>query len=108
MEWSGQNNFVASSEVPFEVDGSEAGILKSHGPLSFLKVCYPRNNKLRSKTVCSESFDINLKLEPFLNSIWSDDSFMPESCSTELMCMLHINRFMMLDTWFPWISQRQP
>ncbi|KMT07962.1 hypothetical protein BVRB_6g144960 [Beta vulgaris subsp. vulgaris] len=38
MEWSGQNNFVASSEVPFEVDGSEAGILKSHGPLSFLKV----------------------------------------------------------------------
>ncbi|GAB4854991.1 Serine carboxypeptidase-like 49 [Ancistrocladus abbreviatus] len=38
MEWSGQKDFVASHEVPFEVDGSEAGILKNHGPLSFLKV----------------------------------------------------------------------
>ena len=38
MEWSGQNEFVASSEVPFVVNGSEAGLLKSHGPLSFLKV----------------------------------------------------------------------
>ncbi|KAG6734371.1 hypothetical protein I3842_01G270000 [Carya illinoinensis] len=38
MEWSGQQQFVASPEVPFEVDGSEAGVLKSHGALSFLKV----------------------------------------------------------------------
>ncbi|CAA0814436.1 Serine carboxypeptidase-like 49 [Striga hermonthica] len=38
MEWSGRKDFVASPEVPFEVDGSEAGLLKSHGPLSFLKV----------------------------------------------------------------------
>ncbi|KAF2295630.1 hypothetical protein GH714_033352 [Hevea brasiliensis] len=38
MEWSGQKDFVASSEVPFEVDGSEAGVLRSHGPLAFLKV----------------------------------------------------------------------
>ena len=38
MEWPGQNEFVASSEVPFVVNGSEAGLLKSHGPLSFLKV----------------------------------------------------------------------
>ncbi|CAA3000566.1 serine carboxypeptidase-like [Olea europaea subsp. europaea] len=38
MEWSDKEEFVASSEVPFEVDGSEAGLLKSHGPLSFLKV----------------------------------------------------------------------
>ncbi|KAH9624815.1 hypothetical protein KSS87_018131 [Heliosperma pusillum] len=38
MKWSGQTDFVASPEVPFEVDGSQAGILKSHGPLSFLKV----------------------------------------------------------------------
>ncbi|CAH9116022.1 unnamed protein product [Cuscuta europaea] len=38
MEWAGQKEFVASSEVPFEVDGSEAGIVKRHGPLSFLKV----------------------------------------------------------------------
>ncbi|KAL2525887.1 Serine carboxypeptidase-like 49 [Abeliophyllum distichum] len=38
MEWSGQKEFVASSEIPFEVDGSKAGLLKSHGPLSFLKV----------------------------------------------------------------------
>ncbi|KAH7537131.1 serine carboxypeptidase-like [Ziziphus jujuba] len=38
MEWSGQKQFVASPEVPFLVDGSEAGVLKSYGPLSFLKV----------------------------------------------------------------------
>lgn len=38
MEWSGQKKFVESSDVAFEVDGVEAGVLKSHGPLSFLKV----------------------------------------------------------------------
>ncbi|KAL0320202.1 UNVERIFIED_CONTAM: Serine carboxypeptidase-like 49 [Sesamum radiatum] len=38
MEWSGQKEFNASPEVPFEVDGSEAGLLTSHGPLNFLKV----------------------------------------------------------------------
>ncbi|XP_027363665.1 serine carboxypeptidase-like [Abrus precatorius] len=38
MEWSGQKEFVASPEVPFVVNGSEAGLLKSYGPLSFLKV----------------------------------------------------------------------
>ncbi|KAK4279627.1 hypothetical protein QN277_011375 [Acacia crassicarpa] len=38
MEWSGQKEFVASAEAPFVVDGSEAGLLKNHGPLSFLKV----------------------------------------------------------------------
>lgn len=40
MEWSGQKEFVALPEVPFLVDGSEAGVLKSHGPLSFLKVSF--------------------------------------------------------------------
>lgn len=38
MEWSGQKEFVASPEIPFEVNGSEAGLLRSHGSLSFLKV----------------------------------------------------------------------
>lgn len=38
MEWSGKEAFVNSSEKPFTVDGKEAGVLKSHGPLSFLKV----------------------------------------------------------------------
>ncbi|KAL2326689.1 hypothetical protein Fmac_025747 [Flemingia macrophylla] len=38
MEWSGQKEFAASLEVPFVVDGLEAGLLKSYGPLSFLKV----------------------------------------------------------------------
>ncbi|KAG4954749.1 hypothetical protein JHK87_040343 [Glycine soja] len=37
MEWSGQKQFGASSTVPFLVDGVEAGTLKSHGPLAFLK-----------------------------------------------------------------------
>ncbi|KAF5180328.1 Serine carboxypeptidase-like [Thalictrum thalictroides] len=38
MEWSGQKDFVGSPTVSFRVDGAEAGQLKSHGPLSFLKV----------------------------------------------------------------------
>ncbi|TXG49454.1 hypothetical protein EZV62_025329 [Acer yangbiense] len=38
MEWSEQKEFVASPEVSFAVNGSDAGKLKSHGPLSFLKV----------------------------------------------------------------------
>ncbi|CAF2126983.1 unnamed protein product [Brassica napus] len=38
MEWSGKENFKASKEVPFLVDGKEAGKLKSYGQLSFLKV----------------------------------------------------------------------
>lgn len=38
MEWSGQSGFVSSSEIPFLVDGVEAGLLKTHGSLSFLKV----------------------------------------------------------------------
>jgi serine carboxypeptidase-like clade 4 len=40
MEWSGQKEFVASPEVPFIVDDSEAGVLKNNGPLSFLKVSF--------------------------------------------------------------------
>ncbi|KAA3453398.1 serine carboxypeptidase-like [Gossypium australe] len=38
MQWSGQKEFLASPEVPFIVDGAEAGILKTHGALGFLKV----------------------------------------------------------------------
>ncbi|KAI4302316.1 hypothetical protein MLD38_038077 [Melastoma candidum] len=38
MEWSEQDKFVHSAEVPFEVDGSEAGLMKNHGALTFLKV----------------------------------------------------------------------
>ncbi|KAG5126782.1 hypothetical protein JHK82_027617 [Glycine max] len=37
MEWSGQKEFATSLKVPFVVDGSEAGLLKIYGPLSFLK-----------------------------------------------------------------------
>ncbi|KAK2433874.1 serine carboxypeptidase [Trifolium repens] len=38
MKWSSQNQFVASKSVQFLVDDIEAGLLKSYGPLSFLKV----------------------------------------------------------------------
>ncbi|MCL7028626.1 hypothetical protein MKW94_000722 [Papaver nudicaule] len=38
MEWSGRQKYVASPNVPFVVDGAEAGLLKTYGPLSFLKV----------------------------------------------------------------------
>lgn len=38
MQWSGQKEFGGSSEIPFNVDGAAAGMLKTHGPLSFLKV----------------------------------------------------------------------
>ncbi|KAJ6395307.1 hypothetical protein OIU77_020548 [Salix suchowensis] len=38
LAWSGQKDFGAAPTVPFIVEGREAGQLKSHGPLSFLKV----------------------------------------------------------------------
>ncbi|KAL8136498.1 hypothetical protein V2J09_002499 [Rumex salicifolius] len=38
VEWSGKKAFVGARTVSFKVDGSEAGQLKSHGVLSFLKV----------------------------------------------------------------------
>ncbi|GKV01293.1 hypothetical protein SLEP1_g13858 [Rubroshorea leprosula] len=38
LNWSGQKDFLAAPIVPFVVDRKEAGKLKTHGPLSFLKV----------------------------------------------------------------------
>ncbi|KAI3748587.1 hypothetical protein L6452_11759 [Arctium lappa] len=38
MEWSGQKEFVSSADASFMVGGSEAGLFKTHGPLTFLKV----------------------------------------------------------------------
>ncbi|KAJ0238809.1 Serine carboxypeptidase-like 47 [Hirschfeldia incana] len=38
MSWSGQKDFGATKTVPFLVDGKEAGLMKNHGPLTFLKV----------------------------------------------------------------------
>ncbi|XP_058734965.1 serine carboxypeptidase-like [Vicia villosa] len=38
MEWSGQKQFAASKTAQFLVDGTQAGLLNSYGPLSFLKV----------------------------------------------------------------------
>ncbi|XP_058099119.1 serine carboxypeptidase-like isoform X1 [Magnolia sinica] len=38
MEWSGQKKFAVAPMEPFTVDGKEAGLLKSYGSLSFLKV----------------------------------------------------------------------
>ncbi|KAK3408065.1 hypothetical protein EUGRSUZ_J00374, partial [Eucalyptus grandis] len=38
MRWSGQKQFGTSPTVPFVVAGAEAGMMKSHGPLTFLKV----------------------------------------------------------------------
>ncbi|VAI53224.1 unnamed protein product [Triticum turgidum subsp. durum] len=39
MEWSGQKDFAKTAESSFLVDDAQAGVLKSHGALSFLKVC---------------------------------------------------------------------
>lgn len=39
MEWSGKKEFGAAPTSPFTVEGAEAGVLKGHGPLAFLKVC---------------------------------------------------------------------
>lgn len=38
VEWAGQKEFTAAPTVSFSVDGAEAGQLKSHGSLAFLKV----------------------------------------------------------------------
>ncbi|KAK9175745.1 hypothetical protein WN944_027752 [Citrus x changshan-huyou] len=38
MEWSGRKDFAAAPTILFKVDGAEAGQMKNHGPLTFLKV----------------------------------------------------------------------
>ncbi|KAL6598706.1 hypothetical protein ACP70R_046104 [Stipagrostis hirtigluma subsp. patula] len=38
MVWSGQQNFSEAPMLPFKANGKEAGMLKSYGSLSFLKV----------------------------------------------------------------------
>ncbi|XP_048608128.1 serine carboxypeptidase-like 47 isoform X1 [Brassica napus] len=38
MNWSGQKEFGSAKTVAFLVDGKEAGLMKNHGPLTFLKV----------------------------------------------------------------------
>jgi len=38
MNWSGQKAFVAAPNVTFSVDGADAGLMNSYGPLTFLKV----------------------------------------------------------------------
>ncbi|XP_021724359.1 serine carboxypeptidase-like isoform X1 [Chenopodium quinoa] len=38
VEWSGQKDFTAAPTVSFTVDNKEAGQMKSHGSLAFLKV----------------------------------------------------------------------
>ncbi|KAK6926718.1 Peptidase S10, serine carboxypeptidase [Dillenia turbinata] len=38
MKWSGQKDYGASRSVGFVVDGKEAGVSNSYGPLTFLKV----------------------------------------------------------------------
>ncbi|MED6116794.1 hypothetical protein PIB30_103489 [Stylosanthes scabra] len=38
MKWSGQEKFGAAPTTQFVVNGSQAGSLKSYGPLAFLKV----------------------------------------------------------------------
>ncbi|CAM8967168.1 unnamed protein product [Rhodiola kirilowii] len=38
MAWSGQSSFAAANMTSYIVDGQEAGLVKSFGPLTFLKV----------------------------------------------------------------------
>ncbi|KAJ4792988.1 Carboxypeptidase [Rhynchospora pubera] len=38
MKWSGSETFARTNMTSFTVDGKEAGLIKSYGPLSFLKV----------------------------------------------------------------------
>ncbi|KAL8057693.1 hypothetical protein ABFX02_04G200300 [Erythranthe guttata] len=38
MEWFGRKEFLSAAFVPFKVDGVEAGLRKSYGDLTFLKV----------------------------------------------------------------------
>ena len=40
IDWSGKGGYNGASDEQFTVDGVEAGIFRSHGPLTFLKVLY--------------------------------------------------------------------
>lgn len=46
MKWSGSETFVETNMTSFTVDGEEAGLIKSYGPLSFLKVSAFRHSFL--------------------------------------------------------------
>jgi hypothetical protein len=102
MEWSGQQKFVASPEVPFVVNGSEAGVLKSHGALTFLKVCIP----------VSLSLSLSLSLT-HIHSQPCTFAFLPTNGQwlvaslTYLHNICTINRFTMRVTWFLWTSRRR-
>ena len=67
MEWSGQKQFGASPTVPFVVDGAEAGLLKSHGPLTFLKVSLSVSLSL-SQSVFVTLYSDLIKLVPCHNT----------------------------------------
>ena len=59
MDWSGKEAFVSSSDKPFTVDGKEAGVLKSHGPLSFLKVRYIYYHRVQLSLYDQQSLLVN-------------------------------------------------
>lgn len=53
MEWTGQQQYATAPDVPFMVNGTEAGLLKSYGPVSFLKVCLLLIHLLKNFWGCS-------------------------------------------------------
>lgn len=48
MEWSGSQIFNETALTQFKVDGKEAGLLKTYGPLTFLKV----SSRMIIKSIC--------------------------------------------------------
>lgn len=83
MEWSGQKDFVAAPTIPFVVDGAEKGLLKGHGPLTFLKVLLPL--LMQSQILITEFYYRTLNILPV----------------TSIRCMMPV-------TWCQWINQELP
>lgn len=92
MEWSGQKDFGAAATVPFKVDGAETGQIKSHGPLTFLKVSFC----LFLEYVC-------LSVHAMLSNFEIFSAFFKTNFEI-FFAFFKTSRFMMLVIWFPWIS----
>jgi cathepsin A (carboxypeptidase C) len=72
LDWSGKNNFNSTRDVPWTVNNKEAGLVRSYGGFTFLKVhnaghMVPMNQPLYS-LVMLNTF---ISGKPFVNGTWA-------------------------------------
>ncbi|KAI8025400.1 Serine carboxypeptidase-like 48 [Camellia lanceoleosa] len=112
MEWSSQKDFTAAPTVRFLVDGAETGLLKNHGPLTFLKVSLSLSLSL-SLCLCvcvcvcvSLSLSLSLSCKLFNFGTFFQHFLTLAPKKFVFATLILNNRFIMLVTWFQWINQK--